>query len=48
MVKVAKNLKPFYFNLIHVTCAAHGIHRIAENIVDIFHKINDLIKKNNL
>jgi len=43
MVKAAKNLKPFYSNLIHVTCAAHGIHRIAENIMDIFHEINDLI-----
>ncbi|KAL4105112.1 hypothetical protein QTP88_020384 [Uroleucon formosanum] len=43
MVKGAKNLKPFYSDLIHVTCAAHGIHRIAENIMDIFHEINDLI-----
>ncbi|KAL4126549.1 hypothetical protein QTP88_010770 [Uroleucon formosanum] len=43
MVKAAKNLKPFYSHLIQVTCAAHGIHRIAENIMDIFHKINDLI-----
>jgi len=34
---------PFYSNLIHVTCAAHGIHRIAEKIMDIFHEINDLI-----
>jgi len=43
MVKAANNLKPFYSNLIHVTCAAHGIHRIAEKIMDIFHEINDLI-----
>lgn len=26
MVKVAKNLKLFYANLIYVTCAAHEIH----------------------
>jgi len=43
MVKAANNLKPFYSNLIHVTYAAHGIHRIAEKIMDIFHEINDLI-----
>jgi len=29
MVKAANNLKSFYSNLIHVTCAAHGIHLIA-------------------
>jgi len=43
MVKTANNLKPFYSNLIHVTCAVHGIHRIAEKIMDNFHEINDLI-----
>jgi len=43
MVKATNNLKPFYSNLIHVTCAAHGILWIAENIMDIFHEINDLI-----
>lgn len=41
MVKATNNLKPFYTN--PVTCAAHGIHRIAENIMDIFHEINDFI-----
>ncbi|KAF0749517.1 Uncharacterized protein FWK35_00024950 [Aphis craccivora] len=39
MVKAAKNLKPFYSNLIHVTCAAHGIHWVVEKIMGIFHEI---------
>jgi len=26
-----------------VTCTAHGIHRITETIMDIFHEINNLI-----
>jgi hypothetical protein len=43
MVKTANNLKPFYSNLIHVTCTAHGIHWVVEKIIDIFHEINDLI-----
>lgn len=43
MTKAAHNLKPFYSNLVHVTCVAHGIHRIAEKIIDTFSDINDLI-----
>jgi len=43
MTKTAQNLKPFYSNLVHVTCVAHGIHRIAEKIIDTFRDINDLI-----
>jgi len=29
--KAAQHLKPFYSNLVSVTCIAHSIHRIAEN-----------------
>jgi len=43
MTNAAQNLKPFYSNLIHVTCVAHGIHQIAEKIIDIFRDISDLI-----
>jgi|UniRef100_A0A2S2Q283 hypothetical protein len=43
MTKAAQNLKPFYSNLVHVTCVAHDIHRIAEKIIDSFRDINDLI-----
>ena len=43
MTKAARNLKPFYSKLVHVTCVGHGIHRIAEKIIDTFSDINDLI-----
>jgi len=41
MTKVAQNLKPFYSNLVHVTCVAHGIHRIAGKIIDTYHDNNN-------
>ena len=42
MTKATQNLKPFYSNLVHVTCVAHGIHRIAEKIIDTFSDNDDL------
>lgn len=42
MTKITQNLKPFYLNLVHVTCIAHGIHRIAEKVIDTFYDINDM------
>ena len=36
MLKAAKALQVFYSNLIHVTCLAHGLHRIAEKYVNCF------------
>jgi hypothetical protein len=41
MMKAAQNVKPFYSNLVQVTCITHGIHRIAEKIIDTFSDIND-------
>jgi len=41
MTKVAQNLKPFYSNLVHVTCVAHGIHRISGKIIDTYHDNNN-------
>jgi hypothetical protein len=43
MLKIAKALKVFYPNLIHVTSLAHGLHRIAEKIRAQFPAVNDLI-----
>ena len=43
MLKAAKALQVFYPNLIHVTCLAHGLHRIAEKICAQFPAVNDLI-----
>lgn len=43
MLKVGQNLKIFYENLIHVTCLAHGLNRVAETIRASFPLVNDLI-----
>ena len=45
MSKAACNLKIFYENLIHCTCLAHGINRVAETIRLQFPTVNKLIKK---
>lgn len=43
MVKAAKTLKVFYPNMIHVTCIAHGINRIAEAIRQLLPDTNKLV-----
>lgn len=36
-------LKLLYPKMIHVTCAAHGLHRVAEHVRDQFGNVNKLI-----
>lgn len=43
MVKTAEVLKVFYPNIIHVTCVAHMLNRVAEKVRDIHPKVNKLI-----
>lgn len=43
MIKAAKALQVFYPNLTHVTCFAHGIHRLAEEVRCTFGSVNKLI-----
>lgn len=43
MVKAGQALKVFYPNLIHITCQAHGLHRLAEEIRKEFGNVNKLI-----
>lgn len=43
MVKAACNLKIFYPNLIHTTCLAHGLNRVAEEVRNHFPLVNSLI-----
>lgn len=43
MIKAAKALQVFYPNLIHVTCFAHGVHRLAEEVRCMFGNVNNLI-----
>ncbi|KAL4153127.1 hypothetical protein QTP88_000960 [Uroleucon formosanum] len=43
MVKAGKNIKPFYSKMKHVTCLAHSLHRVAEEIRKQFPEIDAFI-----
>nr|CAD7413776.1 unnamed protein product [Timema cristinae] len=43
ILKVAASLKVFYIKLIHVTCLAHAVHRVAEVIRSHFTNVNAII-----
>lgn len=43
MVAAAPLLKTFYPNLTHVTCLAHGLHRVSETIRNEFPLVNSFI-----
>jgi hypothetical protein len=43
MPKAATALKVFYQNLIHFTCMAHGLQRVAEEVRSNFPDVNKLI-----
>lgn len=43
MVASGNALAPFYPKLIHITCIAHGLHRVCEQIRKEFDDVNELI-----
>lgn len=43
MIAAGRSLKVFYKNMVHVTCLAHGIHRVAEYIRNSFPLVNKFI-----
>lgn len=43
MILAMQSLKVLYPKMIHVTCAAHGLHRVAEYVRDQFKNVNKLI-----
>lgn len=43
MKKAGKSLKLFYSKTIHVTCAAHGLYRIAEQVRNHFSTVDSVI-----
>ncbi len=43
MKKVGKDLATLFPKMIHVTCLAHGLHRIADHIRCLFSKADDLV-----
>ncbi|KAL4125966.1 hypothetical protein QTP88_010198 [Uroleucon formosanum] len=49
MVKAGKGIKIIYSKMEHVTCLAHGLHRVAEEVRKYFTKVDQLtsnVKKN--
>ncbi|KAE9538630.1 hypothetical protein AGLY_005729 [Aphis glycines] len=43
MVKAAKSIQAFYSKMVHITCLAHGLHRVCEKIRAEFPKVDKLI-----
>ena len=43
MLKAGKAIKVFYPKMIHITCLAHGLHRVAEAIRAKYNNVNSLI-----
>lgn len=43
MLKAGRNLKVFYPNMVHLTCLAHGLNRVAESIRMAFPEVNSFI-----
>lgn len=43
MVAAMKGLKMLYPKMLHVTCVAHGLHRVADFIRSQFKEVNNLI-----
>ena len=45
MIKSGKSMKSFYPKVVHITCVAHGLHRVAEEIRNQFPQVDELISK---
>lgn len=43
MIKCGKALNALYSKMIHVTCAAHGLHRVAEEVRSQYDSVDQLI-----
>jgi len=43
MIKAGKNLKKLYKNLLHITCVAHGLHRVAEKVRALYPQVDKLV-----
>ncbi|XP_029344564.1 uncharacterized protein LOC115033901 [Acyrthosiphon pisum] len=42
MIKAGNTLKAFYPKMIHITCTAHGLHRVAEEVRGKFSNVDKL------
>lgn len=43
MMKTGTTLQVFYSKILHVTCASHGLHRVAVQVKSNFITVNKLI-----
>ena len=43
MMAASPLLKAFYPNMVHITCLAHALHRVAETIRNEFPRVNSLV-----
>jgi len=43
MIRAGKDLKVFFPSMLHVTCLAHGLHRVCEQVREMFPEVNCLI-----
>ncbi|PSN31351.1 hypothetical protein C0J52_25994 [Blattella germanica] len=43
MIKAAKSIKDFYPKMVHITCLAYGLHRVAEDVRSYFPQVDALI-----
>ena len=42
-LKSGREQKVFYPTLLHITCLAHGLHRVCESVREMFPEVNDLV-----
>lgn len=45
MIKAGKSIGMLYSKMVHITCVAHGVHRVAEEIWGQFSNVDKLIAK---
>lgn len=45
MIKAGKAISALYSKMVHITCLAHGVHRVAEEIRGQFQKVDKFIAK---
>lgn len=43
MIKAGRGLRILYAKMVHVTCLAHGVHRVAETVRSLFPEVNAII-----
>lgn len=43
MVKCGKSLNALYSKMVHVTCAAHGLHRVSEEVRNQFGTVDQIV-----